>query len=59
MPLPNQKSTAKNYVAADSEMGSQTLCRCRFRNRHKNCVAADSEISSDDGVISALLLLLF
>jgi hypothetical protein len=30
--LPIQKS-ASNYVAADSEIGSLKLCRCRFRNR--------------------------
>jgi hypothetical protein len=63
--LPIQKSTIKitslsiqksaaNYVAADSEIGNQKLCRCRFRNRQpfvplsaaKNCVAADSEIGT-------------
>jgi hypothetical protein len=45
--LPIQKSTAKNSVAADSEIdsqnfsaadsefGSQKVCRCRFRNRQQ------------------------
>jgi hypothetical protein len=28
-----QKSTVKNCVAADSEIGSQKLCRCRLRIR--------------------------
>jgi len=47
MPLLIQKSTAKNYVAADLEIGSQNyaaadsgigtgkLCHCRFRNRQQ------------------------
>jgi hypothetical protein len=45
--LPIQKSTAKNSVAADSEIdsqnfsaadsefGSQKVCRCRLRNRQQ------------------------
>jgi hypothetical protein len=30
--LPIQKSEA-NYAAADSEIGNQKLCRCRFKNQ--------------------------
>jgi len=33
MPLSIQASTTKNCVAANSEIGSQELFRCRFRNR--------------------------
>jgi hypothetical protein len=33
--LPIEKSTAKNFVDADSEIGNQKLCRCRFRNRQR------------------------
>jgi hypothetical protein len=45
MPLPNQKSTT-NCVATKSEIGSQKLWRCQFRNRQPNCSAADSKIGS-------------
>jgi len=40
-----QKSAA-NYVATDSEIGSQRLCHCQFRNRQQNCIAIDSEMGS-------------
>jgi hypothetical protein len=52
--LPNQKSVV-NCAAAESEIDSQKLCRCRFRNRQpktlliqkliaKKFVAANSKI---------------
>jgi hypothetical protein len=60
--LPIQKSTtnaAKNFVATNLEIGSQLLCRCRFRNQQpktsslliqksatKNFADANLEISS-------------
>jgi hypothetical protein len=48
--LPIQKSTIKitslsiqksaaNYVAADSAIGNQKFCRCRFRNRQPKIVS--------------------
>jgi 16S rRNA A1518/A1519 N6-dimethyltransferase RsmA/KsgA/DIM1 with predicted DNA glycosylase/AP lyase activity len=61
MPLPILKSTAKNFVVANSKIGSQVLCRCQSRNQQPqtlllliqksaatNCVAIDSEISSEN-----------
>ena len=59
---------SQNCIAADWEIGSQKLCRfqfrnrrsklclCRFENQQPNYAAADSEIGSDDGVISTLLI---
>jgi len=47
VPLPNQKLTAKNWVAANSEIGSQKLYRCRFINRQKNYGVADSELAAN------------
>jgi hypothetical protein len=46
MSLPIQKSTAKNCVATDSEIGIQKLFYYLFRIRQQNCVAADSEIDN-------------
>jgi hypothetical protein len=57
MLLPNQKSAAKNFTIVESEIDSQKLCRCRFKNQQpktllmqksatKNFAAADSEIGS-------------
>jgi len=57
--LPNQKSAAKNYDAANSEIGSQTAALPIQKSAARNCVAADSEIGSDGGVISVLLLFFF
>jgi hypothetical protein len=57
--LPNQKSAAKNYGAANSEIGSQTAALPIQKLAARNCVAADSEIGSDGGVISVLLLFFF
>jgi hypothetical protein len=50
--LPNQKSAAKNYGAANSEIGNQTAALPIQKLAARNCVAADSEIGSDGGVIS-------
>jgi len=52
VPLPIQKSTAQSFVAADSEIGNQVLCRYREIDS-KNCAAADPEIDSDGGVVLA------
>jgi len=61
LPLLIQKSTAKNCTVADSEISSQKLCCCLFRNRQwelrhyrpinqkLNCAAANSEISNQLG----------
>ena len=51
MPLAIQKSAAKNYVAADSEIGSQKLCRKTMslpiqKSAAKNRVTTDSKITA-------------
>jgi hypothetical protein len=68
--LPIKKPIIKT-VSLPIQKSATNLHRCRFRNRQstvplqyqksvtKNCVAADSEIDSDGGVISTLLLFFF
>jgi hypothetical protein len=46
LPMPIEKSAAKNFVAADSEFRQQKLCHCWFRNGQPNYAAAGSEIDS-------------
>ena len=50
--LPIQKSAAKSFAAADSEINSQVLCRYREVGI-KNCVAANPEIGRDGGFVLA------
>ena len=62
--MPIQKLAAKieleigneKCIAADSKIGNQTMPLSIKKSKAKNCVAADSEIDSNGGVISALLL---
>jgi hypothetical protein len=44
--LPIQKSTVKNFAAADSEIGSQTVALPIQKSVAKNCAAIDSEIDN-------------
>jgi len=37
--LPIQRWAAKNFAAADSEIGSQKLHRCRFKNQQPKTVS--------------------
>jgi hypothetical protein len=66
MPVPIQKSATSNYAAADPEIGSLKLFRCRLKNwlpkalllpilksTAKYCAAVDPEISTDGGVVLA------
>jgi hypothetical protein len=46
MSLPIQKSTTKNYVVVDSEIGNKFVLLPIQKSAQKNCVAAYSEISS-------------
>jgi hypothetical protein len=54
-----QKSTIKNFVGADSEIGGKIASLSIQKLAAKNYVAADSEIDSDGGVILGFTSLFF
>jgi hypothetical protein len=59
MSLPIQKSTAKNFVATDSEISSKTATLPMQRWTTKKCAAVDAEIGNNGGVVFGLTLSFF